>query len=92
MLLLLGVVSYLTQGTSWLVLMAALGATVGIPMGLTYPFPIAIKIALISGLIASITAAVYGFRHHLKIKGQILAVVGIVMWSFIGVIGLGTGT
>lgn len=61
-------------------------------MGLSYPFALATKIALILGLIASAWIIYYGFKNHDKPIGQILAVGGICVWSFIGLMGLGTGT
>ena len=72
--------------------MTFLGATIGIPMGISYPFPIMTKLSIISGLIVSIIFIYFGFKNHKKYIGQVLALLGIVIWSFIGVIGLGTGT
>ncbi|XPV67488.1 MAG: hypothetical protein ACNI25_09185 [Halarcobacter sp.] len=72
--------------------MFILGATVGVPMGLLYTFPLFTKLGMILGLLLSFGAMIYGFRNHQKLHGQILAVAGILFWSFIGVLGLGTGT
>ncbi len=88
----LAIISFVLQGTPWLALMVVLGATAGIAMGLFYPFPLFTKVAMIIGLLASIIAIFYGFKNHKKLIGQILAVSGIILWSFIGLMGLGTGT
>jgi len=72
--------------------MTLLGATIGIPMGLAYPFPAMIKLGFIFGLISSMSAIIYGVRYRSEFKGQVLAVIGVVVWSFVGMIGLGTGT
>ena len=42
------------QGTLWLPLMILLGATLGLFMGLTFPFVATTKIAMIVGLITSL--------------------------------------
>ena len=61
-------------------------------MVLTYPFELTQKVMIIIGLVLSSTAFGYGLKHNQKIYGQALAVIGFVAWSFIGMIGLGTGT
>ena len=90
--LILTIVSFITQGTPWLSMMLLLGATIGVPMGLSFPFPLVAKLQMLLGLIISLWAIVYGFRNHHKLIGQALAVAGIFLWSFIGMLGLGTGT
>ena len=73
--------------------MFLLGGTIGIPMALSYPWEEIIKILIVIGLTTSILATIYGFMNFKKNHGQVLAVVGIILWLIIGTIyGLGTGT
>jgi hypothetical protein len=69
------------------------GGSIGIPMAIDYPWPTLTKMIIIFGLVLSLLFVIYGFIKSRKIRGQILAVVGIVTWLLIGTIyGLGTGT
>ena len=86
------VYGFIEQGTLWFPLLIFLGATIGIHMGLAFPFATATKVAMILGLITSVFAICFGLQNHRSILGQILAIGGIFLWSFIGLIGLGTGT
>lgn len=61
-------------------------------MGLSYPFALSVKLAYITGLIVAATAFSFGLRYREKVYGQVLTVVGIITWSTIGTLGLGTGT
>ena len=88
----LTIVSYATQGTPWLGIMFLLAATVGVPMGLFYPDPFMVKSVMILGLTISLVMFIYGIKNHQKVIGQVLAVLGFLLWSFIGLLGLGTGT
>jgi len=90
--LILTIVSYAQQGTPWFGILWLLGATAGVPMGLSYPFPLLVKLEMVIGLLISLLAMIYGFRNHQKWIGQVLAVMGILAWSLIGFMGLGTGT
>ncbi len=72
--------------------MVLLGGIIGIPMGLSYPFPVITKVVMILGLIVSLISIYFGFKNHNKVIGQIIAVVGILGWFFVGLMGLGTGT
>ena len=72
--------------------MVLLGGTIGVPMGLLYPFPLLTKISMVVGLVLSLLAIIYGFKNSKVIIGQVCAIAGIVAWSFIGLHGLGTGT
>jgi hypothetical protein len=92
LLIALSVISYFVQGNAWLPLMVLLGGTIGVPMGLLYPFPLLTKISMVAGLLLSLLAIIYGFKNSKVIIGQVTAVTGITVWSFIGLIGLGTGT
>lgn len=92
LLTLLSIVSLVSMGNLWLPLMVGLGSTIGIPMGLGYPFPYSIKSAMVFGLLAAVAAMFFGFRNHKKAWGQISAISGIILWAFIGLMGLGTGT
>lgn len=85
-------VSFLSQGTPWLLFMAFLGATIGIPMGLVFPFPPVEKALYISAVLLSAGMFLWGIRHRSSVLGQSLAVVGLVVWTVVGVIGLGAGT
>ncbi len=86
------VVSLATQGTPWLLLMVLLGSTIGIVMGISYPFALSIKIAYIAGVLAAAALFAVGIRYRAKVYGQVFAVAGIIGWSIIGVFGLGTGS
>lgn len=86
------IASLILQGNPWLLLMVLLGGTIGIPMGLSFPFPVITKVAIITGLLASVISVIFGFKNHKRIIGQIFAVIGILGWFFIGLMGLGTGT
>ena len=72
--------------------MVILGSIIGIPMGLFFPFPLFTKVTMIIGLIVSLAAMINGFKNSKAIIGQVSAVLGIIVWSFIGFMGLGTGT
>ena len=50
------------------------------------------KILMISGLFISVIIIFFGLKSHKTIWGKILVIFGIVLWTFIGLIGLGTGT
>lgn len=84
--------SLIAMGNLGLPLMVGLGATIGIPMGMEYPFPIAIKTIMAVGLLVSVIAMTTGFNNRDKLWGQVIAISGILTWTFIGLIGLGTGT
>ena len=92
LIIVLCVISLFMQGNIWLPLMVILGSTIGIPMGLFFPFPLFTKVTMIIGLIVSLAAMIYGFKNSKAIIGQVSAVLGIIVWSFIGFMGLGTGT
>lgn len=72
--------------------MLVLSATIGIPMGIFYPFPLLSKIYMLVGLVFALALMIYGFKRREKVSGQVIAVVGYCIWSFIGLLGLGTGT
>ena len=66
-----------------------LSVTIGPYMGVTYPtFEITYLISLVISLLFTIT----GLRYRKNILGQVLAVIGMVGWSCLGMLGLGTGT
>ena len=69
-----------------------LAATIGIPMGLSYPFDAELKVKMITVLVVSLVAMIFGLFKRDKLYGQISAVIGFVCWSYIGLLGLGTGT
>jgi len=93
MVVILSIVSLITEGNIWLPMMFMLGGTIGIPMALSYPWPDMMNYLIIVGLLLSFIATVYGFMNSKKIHGQILAVIGVIAWLFIGTAyGLGTGT
>lgn len=61
-------------------------------MAITYPFSLVLKTSLIFGLTISIFLFYYGIKNHNKKIGQILAIIGFLIWTTVGVVGLGTGT
>lgn len=89
---LLCVASLISMGNLWLPLMVGLGATIGIPMGLGYPFSFGIKAIMTLGLLISVLAIIFGFKNAKHVRGQASAVSGVILWVFIGLLGLGTGT
>lgn len=88
----LTIVSYAIQGTPWLGIMFLLSATSGVYMALLYPDPLITKVVMILALTISIAMFMYGIQNHQKIIGQTLAIFGFLLWTFIGLFGLGTGT
>ena len=70
--------------------MFLLGGTIGIPMVLSFPFSLVIKSIIIISLVLSFLAFSYGLKNSKKTHGQILTIIGFVVWSLIGTIGLGT--
>lgn len=80
------------MGNLWLPLMVGLGSTIGIFMGLTYPFPLYVRFGIILALLLSVIAVYFGFKYGNKVWGQALAVIGVAVWVLIGVVGLSTGT
>ncbi len=85
----LSVISLVSQGNPWLPLLAILSATVGVPVAISHPFPLETKILFIVGLLLSAIAMIYGFKKRNLLIGQIIAILGLVCWSFIGLMGLG---
>ena len=91
--LLLTILSLISQGTIWLPVMFLLGATAGIPVFMEYPHEFITKLFVGFGLIVSLSAIIYGLRNSEKPIGQTLAVVGFLVWTFLGTVcGLSTGT
>ena len=89
----LAITSLIMQGNIWLPLMFLLGGTIGVPMALTYPFPVIYRIFIVLGLFLSFSATIYGFKNQKQITGQILAILGLIGWVMIGTVyGLSTGT
>ena len=73
--------------------MFLLGGTIGVPMAISYPWGDTVKFLIVVGLLFSFIATVYGFANSKNIYGQVLAVLGVIAWLFIGTVyGLGTGT
>lgn len=79
-------------GNLWLLLMLFLSAMFGVLMALTYPWALATKVGIVIGLLLAVVFAVYGFKHAATWHGRGLAVIGIIIWVVIGLLGLGTGT
>ena len=65
---------------------------IGVPMGLAYPYPIHTKICDISIIIAAIIMIYIGVKKRGKCYGRVFFIIGIILWIFMGVLGLGTGT
>ena len=84
--------SFFVRGDLSIPLLVGLGGTIGIPMGLMYPFPVQIKVLFVLGLLVSLSCIVYGLRNHRKPIGQLCTVTGIFVWLGLGFIGLSTGT
>jgi hypothetical protein len=69
-----------------------LGAIIGPFMAIAYPFSLSFKVGYLIILLASVLAIVYGIKHRPKTLGQAAVVLGVVVWTFAGLIGLGTGS
>jgi hypothetical protein len=69
-----------------------LGAVIGIPMGLAFPFSVSFKLGYIAALVGSIVVIIWGLVKRKAIWGQVLVVLGIIAWLICGLLGLGTGT
>lgn len=61
-------------------------------MGMTFPFDPLFKIGYVASLLASLALAIFGVVKISSSWGQLAAVLGVVLWSVCGAIGLGTGT
>ncbi len=92
LLTILSIISLITQGNFWLPIMVILGATVGVIMGLVYPFSLLLKIGIITGLCFSMVSVVFGFKNHSKTFGQVMTILSVIIWVSIGIVGLGTGS
>lgn len=88
----LGAVSLVLKGNLFLPVLALLGATIGIPMTLSFPFSIEQKMMYVAILTASFSAMVFGVLKRNKLLGQIAAVLGFLCWSLAGISGVGTVT
>ena len=86
------IASFLTIGSFWGAVMPFLGGTIGIIMGLSFPWDISFKVFYILALLLCIMAIVLGLKNHHKTIGQFFSVLGIISWCVLGIIGLGTGT
>lgn len=71
------------------ILLVPLAMFVGPYMGATYPN---FGYTYLIGLIIVLAIAIVGFKYRNNIWGQVAAVIGIVGWLFMGMLGLGTGT
>ena len=93
-ILLLGITIYLyaTGGNPSNIFLLLLGALVGPYMGLSYPFSITFKLLYVFGFVISFCLFVLGIKFNRKILGQVSVISGVVLWFFLGLIGLGTGT
>ena len=89
---LLFVCGFLLLGNAWGVMLVALAATIGPFMGIDYPFPVPFKIAYVTALLLSVAAMIYGVKARRYKRGQAAAVFGVLLWPFLGMMGLGTGT
>ena len=93
---LLSALSYAFTGNAWVILqgafLIALGAVVGVPMGLEYPFPGPMKAIFVLGVILAVTVFFLGIRKGNTKLGWVLMVAGVVVWTFFGMAGLGTAT
>lgn len=74
------------------VLFPLLGATIGVPMGLPFPFAAATKLTLIAGLLMAVLLVIVGWSKRAHPWGQVLAALGLTTWTLCGLLGLGTGT
>ena len=89
LILITGVVSYLTGGEFGIILLIPMGAVLGPFILFSFPFTFENNIIYVSALILSLICAVFGLVKRKKIWGQVLAILGIAGWFFCGIIGLG---
>lgn len=82
----------LTRDQSSVLFLVPLVMVDGPLMGITFPFPWALKASYAIALLASVLCVIGGIKHRRKTRGLVAIAVGVVMWALAGVIGLGTGT
>lgn len=73
-------------------LLIPLGSLVGPAMFLLYPFSIMGKLLYVLALVSSLALIAVGIIRRNNIWGQVVIVLGVVMWAFCGMLGLGTGS
>jgi len=73
-------------------LLTVLSFFIGVPMGVLYPFETGLKVLYIISVLISVAMIVYGARKFRYFYGKTLLGVGIILWTFLGFLGLGTGT
>ncbi len=76
----------------WLFVLIVLGFFVGIPMGLNYPFERSFKIIYLISVVFCVIAFIFGIIFRKKYYGKLAIAVSLCLWTFLGFIGLGTGT
>ncbi len=77
----------------WIPLLCVLGALFGPYMFLTFPeFSLVSKFVYVLILIACIAGIILGWRKRKNIYGKFLIVAGVVVWTLVGLMGLGTGS
>lgn len=87
--LILGAVSFFINDTLFaLPVLVLLGSVVGFYTGVMYTFSVAFKILYILGGILSFCCIIYGYR--VLNKNIYIFVFGVLLWAFLGFIGLGT--
>ena len=86
------VFSLVTTGSFEGLFLILLGMTLGPYMGVAYPFSFFFKVGYILALLCSVILFVFGIKRRQEILGSISVVIGVVLWAFTGLVGLGTGT
>lgn len=74
----------------WLFAVLVLGALFGVPLGLAYPFSPEGKALYILGLVVAVGLVAMGIWKRTTWWGRALMVAGALLWTWHGVVGLGT--
>lgn len=76
----------------WGLVHIPLAMGIGPAMGLSFPFPLATKLAYVGGLLLVVVVGLVGLKWRARPAGGVAIVTAVVLWATLGLLGLGTGT
>ena len=81
----------ISSGTPWTgVLLIPLGMIIGPVLGISFPFSATFKGMYVITLLASVLLMGLGLRYRARPMAQMAVVLGVVLWTLAGLVGLGT--
>jgi len=86
------ILTFFYGGDPRAVFLLPVAVVAGPPMALSYPFGVSFKIGYALGLPFALCLLGGGLFRLSSIKGQVCVVLGICLWTLLGLLGLGTGT